>query len=52
MSVLVFLIPVSVFLGGLGLFAFVWSLRAGQFGDPKGDALRILQNDNDKRPKD
>ncbi|MEM6406797.1 MAG: cbb3-type cytochrome oxidase assembly protein CcoS [Pseudomonadota bacterium] len=48
MNVLVFLIPVSLTLGGLGLLAFVWSLKARQYDDPEGHAVRIL---NDERPR-
>ena len=51
MSVLVYLIPVSLALGGLGLLGFVWALRARQFDDPEGDARRILTDDWDDRPK-
>ncbi|WP_376788226.1 cbb3-type cytochrome oxidase assembly protein CcoS [Phenylobacterium montanum] len=29
----------------VGLAAFVWTLRSGQYDDPKGDAERILQDD-------
>jgi len=46
MNVLVILIPVSLFLGGLGLCAFVWSLRARQYDDPTGDAARLLLEDD------
>jgi len=42
MNVLVLLIPVSLFLGGLGLAAFIWSLRGRQYDDPEGHAARIL----------
>ena len=45
MNVLVFLIPVSLLLGGLGLLAFVWSLRTAQYEDPEGSAARILLDD-------
>jgi cbb3-type cytochrome oxidase maturation protein len=51
MEMLVFLIPVSLFLGGLGLAAFVWALKARQFEDPDGDGQRILRKDWDDRPK-
>lgn len=51
MDVLVYLIPVSLLLGGVGLGAFFWSLRARQYEDPKGDAARILSNDYDDYPK-
>ena len=47
MSMLVYLIPVALFLGGLGLLAFLWSLRSGQYDDLEGAAYRIL-DDEDK----
>ncbi|GAA3862425.1 cbb3-type cytochrome oxidase assembly protein CcoS [Celeribacter arenosi] len=51
MNVLVYLIPVSIFLGGLGLAAFFWSIRARQYDDPDGDANRILTGDYDDHPR-
>ena len=45
MNVLAFLIPVSLILGGIGLVAFIWTIRSGQYGDPDGDAARILMDD-------
>ena len=51
MEVLSILIPVSIFLGLLGLGAFVWTLRGGQYDDPDGDAQRFLSDDYDDRPK-
>ncbi len=45
MNVLVVLIPVSLLLGGCGLVAFVWSLRARQYDDPEGHAARVLIDD-------
>ena len=38
MSNLVVLIPVALFLGGLGLAAFLWALRSGQYDDIEGSA--------------
>ncbi len=52
MDVLVFLIPVSLVLGGLGLAAFYWALKTRQFDDPEGDSHRILTDDWDDHPKD
>jgi cbb3-type cytochrome oxidase maturation protein len=52
MNVLALLIPASLFLGGLGLVAFLWLLRHGQFEDPKGHAARILSDRYDDRPAD
>lgn len=47
MEILAILIPVALFLGGLGLAAFLWSLRSGQFDDLDGAAMRILLDDAD-----
>lgn len=52
MDVLIWLIPVSLFLGGLGLAAFFWALGNRQFDDPEGDSRRILSDDYDDAPKD
>lgn len=51
MDILVFLIPVSLSLGAIGLVAFIWSLKARQYDDPQGDAERILRPDFDDKPK-
>lgn len=44
MDVLIFLIPIALGLGLLGLFAFMWSLKAGQFDDLEGAGWRILDD--------
>lgn len=46
MNVLVVLIPVSLFLGGLGLAFFVWSVRSNQYDDQDGSAARVLLDDD------
>ncbi|MDG1281094.1 MAG: cbb3-type cytochrome oxidase assembly protein CcoS [Pseudorhodobacter sp.] len=51
MEILAYLIPASLFLGGVGLAAFFWALKSKQFEDPQGDANRILKTDYDDRPK-
>ena len=51
MDILFWLIPISIFLGALGLAAFLWTLRRGQYSDPDGDAARILLSDWDDKPK-
>lgn len=43
------LIPVALLLGLLGLLAFLWALKSGQFEDLDGAANRILFDD-DPRP--
>lgn len=50
MDVLVYLIPISLCLGLLGLVAFVWTLRTRQYEDPEGDSARILRDDYDDAP--
>lgn len=47
MSNLVFLIPIALLLGLIGLLAFLWALRSGQFDDLDGAAERILFDDDD-----
>ena len=45
MIVMFALLGVSLCLGGLGLAAFLWSLRTGQYEDIEGAASRILFED-------
>ncbi len=51
MEMLAYLIPISLFLGGLGLVAFLWTLRSNQYEDPEGDSRRILSDDWDDAPR-
>ncbi len=51
MDVLVWLIPISLILGGIGLAGFVYTLKSNQYDDPEGDARRILSDEYDDRPK-
>jgi cbb3-type cytochrome oxidase maturation protein len=45
-TALLVLIPAALFLGLLGLAAFLWALRSGQFEDLDGAAERILHDDD------
>lgn len=45
MSHLLILIPIALFLGLIGLAAFYWSLKSGQYDDLEGAAHRILEDD-------
>ncbi len=49
MTALAFLIPAALGLGLIGLAAFLWALRSGQFEDLDGAAERILYDD--ERPR-
>jgi len=46
MNVLVYLVPLAVGLGLIGLLAFLWALRSGQYSDVDGAALRVLSDDD------
>ena len=46
MNVLVYLVPMALGLGLIGLFAFLWSLRSGQYEDLDGAAIRVLDDDD------
>ncbi len=50
MNVLVYLIPVSLIMGGLGLGLFFWTLKSNQYDDPQGNAHRILSDKWDDAP--
>jgi cbb3-type cytochrome oxidase maturation protein len=45
MDILLFLIPVALLLGIIGLGAFFWSLKNKQYEDLDGAAHRILIDD-------
>jgi cbb3-type cytochrome oxidase maturation protein len=45
MTILLVMIPVALAMGGLGLAAFLWALRSGQYEDMDGAAHRILFDD-------
>jgi len=45
MTALAWLIPVALFLGALGLAAFLWALKSGQFEDMEGAAYRALEDE-------
>lgn len=50
MDVLLWLIPAALGLGLVGLVAFLWALKSGQFDDLDGAAHRILFDDDDQPP--
>ena len=48
MSILALLIPTSIILGLIGLGAFLWSMRDGQYEDLEGSAERVLLDEEDR----
>ena len=45
MEVLVFLVPLALGLGLVGLLGFLWSLKSGQYDDLEGAAWRAIADD-------
>jgi cbb3-type cytochrome oxidase maturation protein len=45
-EVLIYLVPIALGLGLLGLGAFLWSLRTGQYDDLEGAAWRAIVDDD------
>ncbi|MFI4933598.1 MAG: cbb3-type cytochrome oxidase assembly protein CcoS [Caulobacterales bacterium] len=50
MTILLFLAPASLTLALIGLGAFWWTVKHGQYEDPAGDAARILSDRYDETP--
>ena len=47
MTGLAILIPIALGMGLVGLFAFLWAMRDGQYDDMDGAANRVLIDDED-----
>ena len=47
MNGLLYLIPIAIFLGLIGLGGFMWAMRTGQFDDLDGAAEGILFDDDE-----
>ena len=50
MDVLIFLVPMALALGLLGLGAFLWSLNSGQYDDLDGAGWRAIMDDEPAPP--
>jgi cbb3-type cytochrome oxidase maturation protein len=48
MTSLAWLVPCALALGALGLGAFLWALRSGQFDDLEGAGWRAIQDDEEE----
>ncbi|WP_373090123.1 cbb3-type cytochrome oxidase assembly protein CcoS [Sneathiella sp.] len=49
-NILLYLIPISLCLGGVGLAAFLWSLKDGQYDDLRGANERIVFDEDEPLP--
>lgn len=47
MNILYFLVPLALILAFVGIGAFVWSVRNGQFEDVETPAMRVLFEDEE-----
>lgn len=45
MNILLYLVPIALLLGLLGLIAFFWAMKNGQFDDLDGAPYRMLQDE-------
>ena len=50
MEVLIYLVPMAIGLGLLGLLAFIWAITSGQFDDLDGAAWRAIMDEEAPRP--
>jgi cbb3-type cytochrome oxidase maturation protein len=48
MEVLIYLVPLTLALGLLGLGAFLWTLKTGQYDDLDGAGWRAIMDDEDE----
>jgi len=48
MTILVYLIPIALTLGIIGLAAFLWTMKNDQYDDLDGAAHRILFDDENE----
>ncbi|PHR55206.1 MAG: cbb3-type cytochrome oxidase assembly protein CcoS [Robiginitomaculum sp.] len=46
MIALLWLVPIALCLGAVGLTLFFWTVKSGQYEDIKGDAARILHSED------
>lgn len=47
MAILLILIPISLILFGVAVWAFIWAVRGGQYDDLDTPAIDILRSDPD-----
>jgi cbb3-type cytochrome oxidase maturation protein len=50
MNIIVILFPLALGLGLIGLGAFFWCMRSGQYADLDGAAWRVLQDEDVGKP--
>ncbi len=51
MDIIYLLLPISILLALIGLAAYIWSVKNGQFDDLETPAIRMLFDDQEKKTK-
>jgi cbb3-type cytochrome oxidase maturation protein len=49
MKILFLLLPLTLIVLGIAVWALIWAVKTGQFDDLEGPAHRILMDDDDPR---
>jgi len=52
MSVIYIVLPLAILIAAIAVGAFLWAARRGQFDDLTTPAIRALQDDSERKPKD
>jgi cbb3-type cytochrome oxidase maturation protein len=52
MNILYLLVPIALILAAVGVWAFYWSVRSGQYDDTDTPAIRVLMEDELAAPPD
>ena len=51
MTILLLLVPISVLLLGIAIWAFLWAVRSGQYDDLDAPAVDILRSETADAPQ-
>jgi cbb3-type cytochrome oxidase maturation protein len=52
MTILLLLVPISVLLLGIAIWAFLWAVRSGQYDDLDAPAIDMLREDRPRNSDD
>lgn len=52
MSIIYVLIPLSIILVGVAVWALIWAVRSGQFDDLESQGWNVVLDDDSKPPPD
>lgn len=51
MSVIYIVLPLAILIAVVAIGGFLWAVRRGQFDDLTTPAIRALQDDSERKPK-